>query len=604
MSIFRTNDPTQFDDVDGIIVDESAPPSQIQGVSTNVAILVGQFQRGPSELTSVGSIGEFHEIYGKSSFLGNLQLKNKKFGRLKCIRVVASDAEKAEFTFTDGAGTAAEVFTVTTVADVSSSLNNKYFLFETISSAGVKTPRYAWFNVGGAGVDPGVSGRTGHAVAFTANSTADQVASAIQAVLTAVADLGATVLTNVVTATSDNFGNVEDATAGNSGFTLLTTVQGNGPDRIKFTAKTEGAYGNNIEVTIAAGSVSGKKYTVVDTNTDAVIAPEVYDNVAIASITAATFAGSQLVDVTVLSSAAEPSNVADQALAGGSDGTIVNSDYSDAIDRAAVEGAGNFLFLDEYNSTRNGYLKLHAAATQDKICLLAGPEVQSVSAVVADVASYRDTDGRLIYAYPWVQSQIDGALQYTTPASWYASILSQTSPHIDPAFAGNTQFLGGMTKLKLDLSRDDYIQLKEAGVSGFEFDRDIGFKIKSGVVTQILDSSKVMVFRRRMADYLTDSIAIFLKLYQNGVNSVDKRTEVKAQILDFIQRNEQAGILPSNKDVESGLAKLVDTESLNTDSTIALGFFKILYKQRIFSSMRYIVLQAQIGESVVVTEQD
>jgi hypothetical protein len=55
--------------------------------------------------------------------------------------------------------------------------------------------------------------------------------------------------------------------------------------------------------------------------------------------------------------------------------------------------------------------------------------------------------------------------------------------------------------------------------------------------------------------------------------------------------------------VKTGKAKLVDTESFNTDASIAAGFFKILWRQRIFSSMRYIVLQAEIGESVVVTEQ-
>ena len=129
MGIFRTNDPTQFDDIDGIIVDETAPPANITGVAANIAILAGQFQRGPAELSlPIGSIGEFHEIYGKSSFSGNKQLKNKKFGRLKIIRVVASDAAKASYTADDGSGAVNEVYTITTVADVASSLNNKYVL--------------------------------------------------------------------------------------------------------------------------------------------------------------------------------------------------------------------------------------------------------------------------------------------------------------------------------------------------------------------------------------------------------------------------------------------------------------------------------------------
>lgn len=479
MGIYRTTNPTEFDDVDGIIINESAPAPNIAGVAANIAILVGQFQRGLSALDEVGSIGQLHERYGKSSFSGNKALKNKRFGRLKLIRAVAAAA-------------------VTAFKD-----------FESSSVA-----------------------------------------------------------------------------------------------RIRFTAKQgSGAYGNSIKVKIEAGSTAGKKYTIFDDNVDAVLPQEVYDNVVIASITSETFSSSLLVNVTVLSSAAEPDNAAFTALATGSDGTIANSDYETAIALAAVERSGNFLFLDEYNATRNGYLELHAAETQDKMVILAGLESDSRTAAVADVANYRDVDGRVIYAYPWVQTTIDGVLVYQNPASWMASILSQTSPHIDPAYSKNAQFLTGVTGLKQALTRADYIALKDAGIAAFENDSDIGFKVKSGIVTQIADTSKVTILRRRMADFLTNSVASFLKTYQNGVNSAENRSLVKGAMLSFVQSLEQDGILPKDSEVNDGKAKLVDTESLNTDATIAAGFFKILWRQRIYSAMRYIVLQAEIGESVVVTEQ-
>jgi len=105
-----------------------------------------------------------------------------------------------------------------------------------------------------------------------------------------------------------------------------------------------------------------------------------------------------------------------------------------------------------------------------------------------------------------------------------------------------------------------------------------------------------------MTDYLTNSAARFLKNYQNAVNSSENRLAVKAAIETFVQQNQQNRILPTDSDLRSGRATLVDVESLNTDSTIAAGFFYILWKQRIYSSMRYIVLKAQIGTSVVVTE--
>jgi hypothetical protein len=478
MGIYRTTNPTEFDDVDGIIINESAPAPNIKGVSTNVALLVGQFQRGPSAVTEVGSIGELHEKYGKSNYKGNLALKNKKFGRLRLIRAIAADADVAE-------------------------------------------------------------------KAFASTAT----------------------------------------------------------DRIKFTAKQgAGAYGNNIQVKIEDGSTSGKKYTIKDANLDSVMSPETYDNVAIAGITSDTFAKSKLVTVEVLSTAAEPSNAVFTSLAGGSDGAIANTDYEDAIALAEVENSGNVLFLDEYNQTRNGYLKLHAAAAPDKMVICAGPVGDDVAAVKTAAANLRDGDGRIIYAFPWLKTVVGGVEVLTSPASWYTSILSQTSPHIDPAYAANTQYLAGVTGIELQLSRADYIQLMEAGVSAFEYDSDIGFKIKSGVVTQIANSSKVMVFRRRMADYLTASVGKFLKNYQNAPNTKQNRTEVKGAMLRFDQSQENEGIMPKDSEVKSGKAKIIDTESLNTDDSIAAGFFKILYKRRIFSSNRFIVLQAEIGESVVVTE--
>ncbi len=98
MGIFRTNNPLQFAEVDGIVIDETAPAPSVQGVGTGVVILVGQFQRGPHTLERISSTKQFHEVYGKSSALGNLQLKNKKFSALKIIRVEPTGSAKGAIT--------------------------------------------------------------------------------------------------------------------------------------------------------------------------------------------------------------------------------------------------------------------------------------------------------------------------------------------------------------------------------------------------------------------------------------------------------------------------------------------------------------------------
>ena len=601
MGIWRSNDPTTFDDVDQIVINETAPPPNIRGASSNVAILVGQFERGPEILTDVGGTQELYETFGKALTSGLKALKSKKFGRLKIVRAVAAAAVKAVKIFQSSAtdrisftakwrgayGNSIQVKieeastsrqhagTITTVADVAASLDGKYFILaDEVGTVGF------WIDVdNGGGTAPAGALAAARQVEITTIATGDaasvvatKVAAAIEADSKFSASaVGTLVSWNVVAYAPE----VGSESAGDSGFTVVETV---------------------------AGVYGGKKYTIRDNSATAALPTEVYDGVKIGEVVAnASFAASALVDAAVISSAAEPDNVAFTNLLTGADGSIADTDYEAAIALCEVELAGNFVFLDEYNAIRRGYLKVHVLNAPDKMVILGGPEVQSVAEVITDVANYRDTDGRIIYAYPWVKTTIDGTSQFVSPASFYASLLSQTAPNIDPAYAANSGFLAGITELKYSLNRTNYINLLAAGVSAFEIDSDIGPKIKSGVTTQTVNSSKIMVFRRRMADYLTESAARFLKNYQNAPNTVANRRAVKAAILAFIEGQEQAGLLPRDTEVQNGLAKLVDVEVLNTNTSIALGFFKILWKQRIFSSMRFIVIEAEIGEAVVVT---
>ncbi len=67
----------------------------------NIAIMVGQFQRGPlNTLLEVGSLGEVYENLGNDlTYKGQIALQNKRFGSLKLLRVAASDAAKGTKAF-------------------------------------------------------------------------------------------------------------------------------------------------------------------------------------------------------------------------------------------------------------------------------------------------------------------------------------------------------------------------------------------------------------------------------------------------------------------------------------------------------------------------
>lgn len=484
MNIYRTNNPLEYDDVDGIIIDETAPPAAVQGVAANTAIIVGQFQRGPeNELTEVGSTSQLFEVFGRSStHSGNKELANKRWGRLKVIRVCASDAAKATLSLQDD--------------------------------------------------DPAVA--------------------------------------------------------------------------LVVTAKYKGAYGNNLKVIVAAGSVSGKKITIKDTTPNASTPIEIYDNITTAGKTndqlKQIFGNSMLVDVTGAGDE-DPVNLTETALAGGTDGTMADTQYEAAIAIAEQVGAGNVLFADKQSATVKGYLKQHILTSPDKMVIVGtdGAEDNKTTAI-ADVVNYRDTAGGIIYAFNGIQTRIDGVNVWTSAVSWVASLFSNVAPHVSLAYAANAQFMAGATDVRWKLTRADYIAFKEAGIAAFEFDPEIGIKLVSAITTQILNSSKVTILRRRMAYYLTDSIARFLKNYQNAPNTRANRSEVKGSIVAFDDGQINLGILPSDAEVTGGKARLIDTEILNTNNSIAQGNFFILYKRRIHSEMRYIVLKAEIGESVIVTE--
>jgi len=135
-----------------------------------------------------------------------------------------------------------EARSVTTVADVAGSLNDTYL--DNLQAAPGGTTYYVWFNVNAAGTDPALAGKTGIEVALATGASANDVATAIRAALNAVSGKPFDVAgaTNVVLITNKAKGNVTDLVDGAAptGFTVLTTVQGNFPSApAAFTIKSK-----------------------------------------------------------------------------------------------------------------------------------------------------------------------------------------------------------------------------------------------------------------------------------------------------------------------------------------------------------------------------
>lgn len=286
------------------------------------------------------------------------------------------------------------------------------------------------------------------------------------------------------------------------------------------------------------------------------------------------------------------------ALAGGSDGSVADSDYTatgKALEVGAVaEGCGVVLTAEHMSSTVKAKIYNLSATVSDRIFLMA-PDSETVSAAsaITEAASYR-TD-RVVYCFnsPYTVDPRTAAEMVTSPDSWMASILSQVDVDINPGEEDAKQFTQGITRLyNTGLQRADYISLRQAGIAALE--KDNGFAFVSAVTTS-LTSGKEQITRRRSADYIQLSLARGLKFNVKKKNTLSRRAAIVGNITAFLSD------LEANERIVE--AFLVDGEKLNTPSQRAAGIEKELIRVRLIGHILELVLETEIGTAVVITEQ-
>ncbi len=171
-------------------------------------------------------------VFRGSTFYANTKTKHRMFVNLLSISGFTTGT--SSLVISTGADTNTYIFrgqkvinSVTTVADVAGSLNNKYFL---INSANNERKYYVWFNINSAGVDPEISGRIGVEVAGATGALATAIATAIGAAIAATDDFTAVVLSDEVTITNVNNGHADDIEEGAAptGFTFAIDQLGKG----------------------------------------------------------------------------------------------------------------------------------------------------------------------------------------------------------------------------------------------------------------------------------------------------------------------------------------------------------------------------------------
>lgn len=225
---------------------------------------------------------------------------------------------------------------------------------------------------------------------------------------------------------------------------------------------------------------------------------------------------------------------------------------------------------------------------------------------------------RVVYTWPGVRTEvreaigqpirtaaggttIDGILDEGA-SSWYASLLSVLAPERNPgqASAPVPEVFAGILGLQRNapaLSMQHYIQMRDRGVSGFRIDKKAGPIIQSGITSSLANGEKNLN-RRRMADFIQDSIAERLVELSKELSTEQFRDaaagEVEAFLLELLSPGAASG--------QRIAAYQVDDRSGNTPEAAARGIHVIISRVRTLNTADFIVLQTEIGESVVVTQ--
>lgn len=384
-----------------------------------------------------------------------------------------------------------------------------------------------------------------------------------------------------------------------------------GTGTILIPAKYPGALGNDIsyQFTAASDADADKRDLVITIGTRY---SQRYKNLTLATLVAVD--DPYLGTITDTSASAMPTAGAATALTGGADGTAVAGDYVGSSSSAV--GIRKFysesvdigvLFVaecpDALKATVNAGLEAYATDTDKGVVVLCTPSAVTAAATITDADDFRDD--RIKYVWPRVETtnfyDPDLATVTVDGNAFAAAAIAGVDPEISPGGAPGAPFLVGITGLEdEDISRATYDDLNDAGVAPFQITRSLGPIIRKGVTTS-LTSGLTQIYRRRMTDFITLSIADRAEHFVGRPLDLDLTNQVlgpeTAPLIGEIKQ-----FLEGLKDAKRIQSYSVDAFGQNTSVNLAAGRWIIAISVKLNSAQDEIVLLANIGEGVEVSE--
>lgn len=317
----------------------------------------------------------------------------------------------------------------------------------------------------------------------------------------------------------------------------------------------------------------------------------------------------------------------------------VDAQYALAIaatsSTSSVASQANIIFsARQSNSVRNALLNNAIQASANgcfgRMAILRTPlgtlEQTALSTSAAPgVGAYRAD--RVAYCWPQARTNVPlialvgtaGGAGFTSDGNidvgadgFLASIMSMLPPEENPG--QTTQFTTGIVALEsspnaANLQIGDYTALKAAGICALRFDNGTAI-FQSGVTSVNPATTPVLapIKRRRMTDFIQDSIAVSMKNFGKQLQTFKRRRAIKQEITQFLNTLGGGGPgaasgSPNNPDAQRIQAYNVDDKKGNLDpNAVALGIWRIIVQVQLLADFQAIVLQTTIGETVQVTQ--
>lgn len=389
-------------------------------------------------------------------------------------------------------------------------------------------------------------------------------------------------------------------------------------DIVGVEAKYKGVLGNSIVITISAASnadADSFKLTATLTGSNGTTV-EVLDNIDFSEADAAAVDCSACTLIGAVTQLAEgrPEN-GDSDLTGGTDGTIIASDYvgtANASNRGIAlletDRSIRHVFVDDCGDSLraavNAGLQAHGILMSDREVYIQGDKGMTATEAQTDKLNY--SSERVFYCDPWVKQFVDGQMVETVPSAYVAAVASKIPPSLSCAWKGKPvgEMLAGIKGLVTPRGAGILATLSAKGINTFVTEEDGSFRIESENLGNFVTSPETATLsRRRMTDYIVISAAKALRPYTDAPNIRelwDEETILLSNFLNTLKGNKKLDVfsLPFIVDF-----KIDPVAAANPAEQVAQNKFQLPFSVQTAASQSWIYLLATIGPTVVITEQ-